>query len=306
VSSLFNMLSLSMTPLSLSPPIVTRAGAPQMMAKGADAQAFLADLADGQNIPGLPAGSIWDPLGLAKQDFWEQGNEATIGWLRHAEIKHGRVAMAAFVGYIVGANKIAFPWALTGGPLAGTGPFEGVPGETIMFSDIAAAGCPMDQWDALPSAAKCQILGTIFILEWIGEGGKLAGLQQHYMRGGKPGAYPSLIKASEAGIIPHPVPFDLFNPLGLLPFDSMSEEAKARGRNAEINNGRAAMIGIFGFISASKGLIVPGLDSIEGIGRYNGVYMGAFSDGDTGLPFVSSMLESVPGLAFVLAANAGA
>ena len=36
--------------------------------------------------------------------------------------------MAAFVGYIVGANKIVFPWALTGGPLAGQGPFENVAG----------------------------------------------------------------------------------------------------------------------------------------------------------------------------------
>ena len=96
------------------------------------------------------------------------------------------------------------------------------------------------------------------------------------MRGGKPGFYPSLKVASTAeggALIPHPVPFDLFNPLGLLPFDSMSEEQKERGRNVEINNGRAAMLGIFGFISASKGLIVPGLDDIEGVGRYGGVYM---------------------------------
>jgi len=291
------MLSLSMTPLSLSAPV--RVSTPQMMAKAsADT---LVELADGQNIPGLPSGTIWDPLGLAKQDFWDQGNEATIGWLRHAEIKHGRVAMAGFVGYIFGANKIAFPWALTGGPLAGSGPFENVAGETIMFSDIANAGTPMDQWDALPSSAKLQILGTIFILEWIGEGGN-AGLQPHYMKGGQPGSYPSLKEASASGLIPHPVPYDLFNPLGLLPFDKMSEADKARGRNVEINNGRAAMLGIFGFISASKGLIVPGLDGIEGIGRYEGVYMGAFSDGDSGLPFVSDMLGTVPGLVNVLAA----
>jgi hypothetical protein len=271
----------------------------------AGGKAVLADLAEGQKIPGLPAGTIWDPLALADQDFWAQGNEATVGFLRHAEIKHGRVAMAGFVGYIFGANKIVFPWALTGGPLAGQGPFEGISGESIMFSDIANAGTPMDQWDALPSSAKLQILGTIFILEWIGEGAN-AGLSTHYMRGGKPGDYPSLKEASAQGLIPHPVPFDLFNPLGLLPFDKMSEEQKARGRNVEINNGRAAMLGIFGFISASKGLIVPGLDGIEGIGRYDGVYMGAFSNGDSGLPFVSSMLESIPSLADVLAKNAGA
>ena len=210
---------------------------------------------------------FWDPLNLAEQNFWEQGNEATVGFLRHAEIKHGRVAMAAFVGYIVQANKICFPWALTGGPLAHQGPFADVPGETIMFSDIAAAGSPMDQWDALPSSAKCQILGTIFILEWIGE----ANMGAHYMRGGKPGFYPSLKEASSenGGIVPHPIPFDLFNPFGLLP--EQTEAQKERGRNVEINNGRAAMLGIFGFISASKGLIVPGLDGIEGVGRYSGV-----------------------------------
>ena len=34
------------------------------------------------------------------------------------------------------------------------------------------------------------------------------------------------------------MPFDLFNPFGLLP--EQSEAEKARGRNVEINNGRAA------------------------------------------------------------------
>ena len=56
---------------------------------------------------------FWDPLGLADGDFWGLGNEGTIGYLRHAEIKHGRVAMAAFSGYVVQANGFHWPWAMT-------------------------------------------------------------------------------------------------------------------------------------------------------------------------------------------------
>ena len=43
----------------------------------------------------------------------------------------------------------------------------------------------------------------------------------------------------------------------------MSEEEKERGLKAEVNNGRAAMLAIFALLSASAGLIVPPLNSIE-------------------------------------------
>ena len=56
----------------------------------------LIDLAEGSS-EGLNPG-FWDPLGCSGMSFWALDNEQTVGYLRHAEIKHGRVAMAAFLG----------------------------------------------------------------------------------------------------------------------------------------------------------------------------------------------------------------
>merc|ERR1719460_1686856 len=132
--------------------------------------------------------------------------------------------MAAFVGYIVQSNGIYFPWSLT---------------PTISHADISAAGGPADQWDALPTASKVQILLFVGFLEICSESTYI--LEQsgnkHYMSGGKPGAYPSLKK-----VMPHPVPFDLFDPFGLS--KNASPEKKAKGLLAEINNGRLAQVGI--------------------------------------------------------------
>ena len=64
------------------------------------------------------------------------------------------------------------------------------------------------------------------------------------MKGGKPGDFPDFVSGPEG--IPHPVPFNYYDPFKLS--KNKSEESKARGLRAEINNGRLAMIGILGFL----------------------------------------------------------
>jgi len=234
-----------------------------------------------------PTIGYWDPLGIGNLQ------EETIGWFRHAEIKHGRVAMAAFVGYCVQSNGIHFPWNIQA-PIGSVGPMASLP--TISFGDIAAAGGPADQWDALPTAAKIQILGVVGFLEMWGETSSVLKRdgQQHYVRGGKPGYYPALSRSDDAAF-PHPVPLNLWDPFGFT--KKMTPERKEKALLAEINNGRLAMIGIFGLISASKGLQVPFLDSL-GITPYGGEIMAPFTAADASLPYVSDMLGQVGNLGY--------
>ena len=82
-------------------------------------------------------------MNLCEYDQWSQGEEAAIGFLRHSEIKHGRIAMFGFVGYIVQSNGIHWPWNIESSGLS--------------FGDLSAAGSPPEQWDALSTAAKIQV-----------------------------------------------------------------------------------------------------------------------------------------------------
>jgi len=178
----------------------------------------------------------FDPIGLADKEFWNQSQEATIGFLRHSEIKHGRVAMAAFVGYCVQSSS-TFPWPQT---LAG---------------DLhpAASLSPEAQWDATPLSAKFQIILVIGLLEiWDELGGNLGedngdgdGLD-HYMKGRQPGKYPTFDQFTNSV---HFVP-NLYDPFGL--WKNMKDKTRERRLVAEINNGRLAMIGIFSVLAADS------------------------------------------------------
>ena len=47
----------------------------------------------------MPPVGYFDPWGLA-----DVGSPETLAWYRAAELKHGRVCMAAFVGFLVQVN----------------------------------------------------------------------------------------------------------------------------------------------------------------------------------------------------------
>jgi len=223
-----------------------------------------------------PVVGYYNPLGIGEPGFEDimistlpESSRSTISWFRAAEIKHGRVAMAAFVGFIVGENKIHFPWALQGGP------------DPLTYADLANVGGACAQWDAVPTLGKLQILGAVGLLEiWSECSGT------HYMApGGKPGAFPTFEPLrAETG----QPPLDLFDPFGFS--KNRTPEQKERGLLVEINNGRAAMLGIMGFVSAASiDGSVPALDGK--IAHYAGNVMAPFSAADTSLPFVAEMLK---------------
>merc|ERR1711918_62769 len=139
-------------------------------------------------------------------------------------------------------------------------------------------------WDALPTASKVQILLFIGLLETISESSSILEMSgnAHYMRGGKPGAFPKF-----SPWMPHPMPFELFDPFNLS--KNASPEKKEKGLVVEINNGRLAMLGIMGFLAESK---VPGsVPALTGIVKpYAGEVMTPFASGDVNLPFVKDML----------------
>jgi len=160
----------------------------------------------------LEFGGVWDPLGLA-----ELGGDETIAWFRHSEIKHGRVAMAAFVGWWAVGAGLRLPGELATG---------------LDFSSIPSKG--LEAWDAVPGWGKAQMLLFAGLIEFHDE---LFFTRRgtHYMRGGTPGK----------NMVP-----GLFDPAGIS--KNRSEEAKARGRDVEIKNGRLAMIGIAGMYFAAS------------------------------------------------------
>ena len=224
-----------------------------------ETKAELVDLAKQLN----PVIGYWDPLKLADSNFWNQGEEFTIGWLRESEVKHGRIAMFGFIGYIVHENGIRTP--------------DGI--ANLVSTDLSAPAV----WDAIPEIGKWQIVLFVGLMDiWRESKVTLAGDgQKHYTKGGKIGYFPTF------KMLPHPVPFDLFRPFG--PSFRSSEEEKAKGRIAEINNGRLAMLGLFGFLSEAT---VPGsVPALTGLVKpYTGEVMAPFASNVFALDAAQSVM----------------
>lgn len=169
--------------------------------------------------------------------------------------------MFAFVGYIAHANGFKFPWAMQ---------MDGSP-----FPDQTN---PPLLWDTISDSAKWQIFSVIAFLEFWSE--LSTPNHAHYMKGGRPGDFPDFTSGSEG--IPHPVPFNYYDPFRLSA--NMSAEKKESRLIAEINNGRLAMIGILGFLSEqSMAGSVPLLKGV--VAPYDGEVMAPFTTNVLGEPF---------------------
>jgi hypothetical protein len=143
-----------------------------------------------------PPLGFWDPLGLLAE-----ADQARFDRLRYVEIKHGRIAMLAVVGYLTTT------WANV--RLAGEIDLKGTTFDSIPGGFAAL--------DAVPKEGLAQILIFIAALE-------LGGWKQ------KEGSFPGDFSASSF-------------PVGFIA-GAKTQEAQDKLRAQELNQGRAAQMGI--------------------------------------------------------------
>jgi len=164
----------------------------------------------------LPPLGRWDPLQIREQ------GPARYRRFVEMEIKHGRLAMAAFLGVITTYSGLRWPGYLS-------------TAENIKFSDIP--GGAIASWAALPTAAWFQIVVFISICE-------VNFLKQD------PEKAPGDVVPAGFPWARYPDGYDVW--LGDGSTKQVGEEELFLGKtwklNAERNNGRAAMMGITGML----------------------------------------------------------
>lgn len=144
---------------------------------------------------------LFDPIGVLGDA--KNGNKEDFDRLRYIELKHGRVAMLAVVGYLTTYAGVRFPGA------------EGIPAGFAALPEI-------------PGMVWAQMIGTWTMMELANGGGKIDG-------------------SDNAGT--QEFPGDFRN--GVLDFgwDKQTDSWKRSKRSVELNQGRAAMMGILGLMT---------------------------------------------------------
>lgn len=149
---------------------------------------------------------FFDPMGMLAD-----GDQERFDRLRYVELKHGRIAQLAVVGYLTTES---------GARIDGLISYDGT-----KFSDIPSG---IEALAALPTAGLLQILFFIAFLET------------------------NVMKDSANGAAPGDFPGDFRNGFIDFGWDSFSEETKTAKRAIELNQGRAAQMGILGLMVHEK------------------------------------------------------
>jgi len=136
------MLALAATPtLAYSPMMATQP------LRAVRSSALTMGVSDLPGISTEVGNKIWDPLGLS-----DKMDESNLNLIRAAELKHGRVAMLATVGWV---------WTATGSHWNGMLSTS----KGISFADCAAAGNPLAAAAKVPGAGIWQMIFAIGALE---------------------------------------------------------------------------------------------------------------------------------------------
>ena len=159
-----------------------------------------------------PETGYWDPLALA-----EIGTDLTVDFFRAAEVKHGRIAMMASLGYMHHLAGVQLPGYLS-------------PTMKLKFSDLGAMS-PGEAWGKVPAAGVAQIFGAIAAVEV-------------YELTHKDGVFvggDAWFKGFSSNLE--------FDPLG---FGKSDPALVKTYKERELKNGRLAMIGIMGFVASDQ------------------------------------------------------
>ena len=147
---------------------------------------------------------FFDPLGLLKD-----ADQTRFDRLRYVEVKHGRVAMLAFLGQITTRYGVHI-----GGNIDSAG---------HAFSSFPNGWAAISGENAIPLEGTLQMFAFIGFLE-------------------------TFVMKEIAEAAPGDFPGDLRNGAIDFGWDTLTDDKKLKKRAVELNNGRAAMMGILGLM----------------------------------------------------------